>query len=120
MKTKYWAIKHTGGCGGKLHGYTLCSSLGDAWYKDGYLFSYSHNRESFVDGTEIAFVHFFYNIEYTKLFEYKKFIELSLVDASVRFTDRTDEKSSVVYFPIEKVEGNYYDKILEKIMKELK
>lgn len=22
----YWAIQHTGGCHGKLHGYTLCSS----------------------------------------------------------------------------------------------
>ena len=86
-------------------------------WKDGILFSYSQHRESFYkeDEKEIAFVHFFYNIECTELFKYRKFLELSLVDSSIRFTDRTDEKSSVIYFPIEKVEGSYYDKIVEKI-----
>ena len=85
-------------------------------WKDGILFSFSHHRESFSDEKEIALIHFFYNIEYTKLFKYKRFIELSLVDSHVSFTDRVNEKSSVVYFPIEKVEGIYYDKIIKKIM----
>ena len=87
------------------------------WQK-GYLFNYSHQRHLFFDEEtkEVVTVRHAFDIEYLPLPKYVRFVELDTNTANIRTVDAIDNKMDMSYFPIEKTDNLFHQKIFDKII----
>ena len=87
-------------------------------WKEGYLFTYSHQRHLFFDEEtkEVVTVRHAFDVEYFSLPKYVRFVELDTTTANIKLVNVIDNKMDMSYFPIEKTDNLFHQKIFDKIV----
>ena len=87
---------------------------------NGFLFSYGQRRDHFFDAKDhmLVTIDLIYNVEYLKLRKHYRFVALDLDTLKIEFIDGMNEKTNVVYFPVEKSEDCFHRRIYDIIYEE--